>query len=189
MASLYVALLHYPVYNIDGDIVATSLTALDLHDIARSCITYGVKGYYVVHPIPEMARLAEDILDYWQDGPGAMWRPNRREAFTLVRLTETLEEVLDSIKDREKAEPIVVATSARRYAGGLSYDRLAGLVRSSGPPILILFGTGHGLSQDIIDAADYTLHPIRGSAEYNHLSVRAAAAIILDRIVGEDTLA
>ena len=53
---------------------------------------------------------------------------------------------------------------------------------------LILLGTGHGLAQDIVDASDYTLCPIRGAAEYNHLSVRAAAAIILDRVIGEEII-
>jgi len=31
----------------------------------------------------------------------------------------------------------------------------------------------------------YILEPIRGNAKYNHLSVRSAVSIILDRLLGE----
>ena len=49
-------------------------------------------------------------------------------------------------------------------------------------PFLLLFGTGYGLSSEIIENADYMLKPIVGSEEFNHLSVRSAASIILDRL-------
>jgi len=185
MASLSVALLHYPVYNIEGEVIATSVTSLDLHDIARTCLTYEVHRFYVVQPIPQMMQLAEQILGYWRTGPGAMWRADRRDAFTTVRLVETLEEAIEDLTGDEGAEPVLIATSARRFAGTVGYDKIRGLVRSPGRPLFILLGTGHGLTQEIIDACDYILCPIRGRAEYNHLSVRAAAAIILDRIIGE----
>ena len=51
-AELYVALIHAPVYNKKMEIIATSITNLDLHDIARSSATFGVHSYYVVHPAP-----------------------------------------------------------------------------------------------------------------------------------------
>lgn len=185
MASLSLALLHYPVYNIDGEVIATSVTSLDLHDIARSCLTYNVHRYYFVQPIPQMMELARQILAYWRTGPGALWRADRRDAFTTVRLVKTLEEAIDDLAREDGEEPLLVATSARRFAGSVDYDMIRALVRSPGRPLLILLGTGHGLTQEIIDACDHILRPIRGSAEYNHLSVRAAAAVILDRIVGE----
>jgi hypothetical protein len=185
MASLSVSLLHYPVYNIDGEVIATSVTSLDLHDIARSCLTYDVQRYYFVQPIPQMIELTEQILSYWRTGPGAMWRADRRDAFTTVRLVKSVEEAIEDLTREEGSEPVLVATSARRFAGTVGYDKIRTLVRSPGPPVLLLFGTGHGLTQEIIDACDYILRPLRGSAEYNHLSVRAALAIILDRIVGE----
>jgi hypothetical protein len=37
-----------------------------------------------------------------------------------------------------------------------------------------------------MEQADYILEPIYGPGEYNHLSVRSAVAIILDRLLGED---
>jgi hypothetical protein len=39
MADLYLALLHYPVYDKDHKIVTTSITNMDIHDIARSART------------------------------------------------------------------------------------------------------------------------------------------------------
>ena len=47
----------------------------------------------------------------------------------------------------------------------------------------MLFGTGWGLEKSILTEADYVLDPIEGVGEYNHLPVRAAIAIILDRLV------
>ena len=40
------------------------------------------------------------------------------------------------------------------------------------------------LKTAVINQADYVLAPISGRSSYNHLSVRAAAAITLDRLVG-----
>jgi hypothetical protein len=53
-------------------------------------------------------------------------------------------------------------------------------------PVLVLFGTGWGLPSPVVAAADLRLAPIRAAAEtgYNHLSVRAACAITLDRLLG-----
>ena len=47
----YVALVHHPVYDKQHQVVSTAVTNLDIHDIARSCCTYGVAGYYVVYPV------------------------------------------------------------------------------------------------------------------------------------------
>jgi hypothetical protein len=49
-------------------------------------------------------------------------------------------------------------------------------------PYLVLFGTGWGLAEEIMERADYTLKPVSGYTDYNHLSVRSAAAIIMDRL-------
>jgi len=51
-------------------------------------------------------------------------------------------------------------------------------------PYLILFGTGWGMTEELIGKADAVLPPILGENEYNHLSVRSATAIILDRLIG-----
>ena len=51
MAQLFLALIHYPVLNRMGDIIASAITNLDLHDLARSCRTYGVPACYIVTPL------------------------------------------------------------------------------------------------------------------------------------------
>ena len=52
-ANVSVALLHYPVYDKNRQVVATAVTNLDLHDIARAAKTFGLFRYYVVTPVPE----------------------------------------------------------------------------------------------------------------------------------------
>ena len=47
----------------------------------------------------------------------------------------------------------------------------------------MLFGTGWGLEKSILNEADYVLDSVEGIGEYNHLPVRAAIAIILDRLI------
>jgi hypothetical protein len=51
-------------------------------------------------------------------------------------------------------------------------------------PVVLAFGTAWGLSDAFMDAADYILDPLAGEGAYNHLSVRSAVAIILDRLMG-----
>jgi hypothetical protein len=52
----------------------------------------------------------------------------------------------------------------------------------TGPPELLLLGTGWGLAAEVLERVDDVLEPIAGSGPYNHLSVRTAAAIVLDRL-------
>ena len=109
------ALLHWPVLNKDGQMVATAITCFDLHDIARTALTYGAKGYYVVNPLPSQRKLAERITRYWQSGPSAGWNPTRRDAFQIVRVVERLEEVLTAIEAESGRKPRVVVTTARPW--------------------------------------------------------------------------
>lgn len=41
------------------------------------------------------------------------------------------------------------------------------------------------MTREMMEKFDYILEPIHGTGEYNHLSVRSAVAIILDRLAGE----
>ncbi len=76
----YIALLHHPILNRDGAVVTTSITNIDVHDIARSARTYGVSGFFIGHPVLGMRRLTERILCLWLDGYGATYNPTRGEA-------------------------------------------------------------------------------------------------------------
>lgn len=184
MARVYLALIHAPVYDKNGKVVATSITNLDLHDIARSAATYDVTRYYVVHPAEAQQALAARIMGFWQQGYGAEYNPDRKEAFARVHLMGTLEEAVAHITATEGMVPLRVATDARRYPNSVSYAQMRRHIDHAAEPILLLFGTGWGLLAEEVEKADFILEPIFGPGEYNHLSVRSAAAIILDRLRG-----
>jgi len=184
LARLYLALIHAPVYNKNRMVVATSITNLDLHDIARSAATYDVAGYFVIHPAEAQQALARRIMGFWQEGYGAEYNPDRKEAFAKVRLVGTLAEAIAQIQLIEGRPPLRVATDARKYPNTVSYAEMRTRIEEGEEPILLLFGTGWGLLQEDVEKADFILEPIYGPVEYNHLSVRSAAAIILDRLRG-----
>jgi hypothetical protein len=185
MGELYIALVHAPVYNKNMEEVATSITNLDLHEIARCSATYGLKRYYVVHPAPAQHALAQRIMGFWREGFGAEYNPDRYEAFSRVRLIASLEDVfLDIERETGGRRPRVIATDARLYPGAVSYEDMRKEIEESSDTFLLLFGTGWGLLKEVVEKSDYILQPVYGPGEYNHLSVRSAAAIILDRLCG-----
>ncbi|MBN3032535.1 MAG: RNA methyltransferase [Candidatus Saganbacteria bacterium] len=185
MADLYLALLHYPVYNKRGGIVTTSITGFDLHDIARSAATFGVKKYYVVNPLPAQREFAGRIFDFWMEETSLEFNWTRVEAFKLVAIKADLPEVIAEITAADGQRPRVIATSAKPR-GTVSYETLRQELKASDGSYLILLGTGWGLAEEVFAGVDAVLPPINGPAEgYNHLSVRSATAIILDRLLGK----
>jgi hypothetical protein len=185
MAQLYVALIHHPVYDRNGLIVTTALTNIDVHDIARSCRTYGVHKFYVVTPVDEHRGLARRVIRHWQVGYGAQYNPTRREALDLVHLEKTLDGVEIAIERETGSLPTLIATSAKPQADSLSPEQLRAEFESSGAaPYLLLLGTGWGLTEEVLSRAHRRMGAIRGPSTYNHLSVRAAAAVLLDRLFG-----
>ncbi len=179
---LYVALLHYPVYNKEKRVVATSLTTLDIHDIARACRTFGVKNYYIVQPIENHLWLAKKLLSFWQTDYAKNYNPNRWEALKIVKAFPYFEDAVNDIKAQEGKMPLIVSTSARKFENSVDYEFLKGLI--SQKPVMLCFGTGWGLTDEFIKNSDYVLKPIEGPTDYNHLSVRSAASVILDRLLG-----
>lgn len=181
---VFIALIHYPVYNRRGEVIATSITNLDLHDLARVAATYGVEKYFVVHPLESQRQLAEEVLHYWKQGFGAQYNPNRREAFLGVEVVAALEEAQRRVEDFCGERPYVVATGARA-PWNIDYLSLRKEIEEKEGAFLVLFGTGWGLAREIMENADLVLKPIEGEARYNHLSVRSAVSIVLDRLLGE----
>ena len=59
-SSLYVGLVHYPIYDKHFNVIATAITNYDLHDISRSAKTYGVKKYFIIHHVPGQLELAAE---------------------------------------------------------------------------------------------------------------------------------
>ncbi|MGQ9630891.1 MAG: RNA methyltransferase [bacterium] len=180
---VYIAVIHHPVYDRGRRVVATAITNFDLHDISRVAKTYGIKRYYVVCPIESQIWLANRIIDYWRNGPGASYNDTRRVAFETISVRTKLPEVVEEITSECGTPPKIVATTARERRGAIGYDRLRAVIFDA--PHLILFGTGWGLVDEIIEGADFVLAPIKGRTDYNHLSVRSAVSIILDRLLGE----
>ncbi len=180
--NLFCALVHYPVLDKDEKSVAVSLTNLDIHDIARSSCTYGLGGYYVTTPLEDQRRLLETLVTHWTTGEGAAANADRAKAFALVRAAASVEEAADDVAARCGTRPYLVATSASG-TGGMGFAAIRALLRER--PVLLLFGTGRGLAPDICSRCDAMLPPLRPLGGYNHLSVRVAAAIVMDRIVGD----
>lgn len=181
---IYIALLHYPVYNKSGAVVTTCITPFDLHDISRTACTYGIKKYYVVNPLPAQRTFAKRIIDHWLEEERQNFNPTRVQAFELVRIKEKLDEVIEEIGSECGTQPVKVATSAKGK-GSLRFAELRQRIKEDRRPYLILFGTGWGLSKELMDSVDCVLEPIHSPVDYNHLSVRSAAAIILDRLLGK----
>jgi tRNA (guanine37-N1)-methyltransferase len=184
--NLYCGLVHYPVLDKQKNSAAVSLTNLDIHDIARSSCTYGLGGYYVITPLEDQRRLLEEILGHWTQGPGKRSNPHRDEALSLVTGRESIESAIAHVRESSGREPLVVGTAARfrpKGAASRSFGRIADTLQER--PVLLLFGTGHGLAPEAAALCDCFAPPVCWHGGYNHLSVRAAAAIILDRILGD----
>lgn len=175
-AGLYVLLVHGPVLGPQpGHLITTAVTPLDVTDIARSCRTFGVRGYGIVEPDPNQQALARRIQSYWMqrtEGP----RADRVQALERVEVFASLTQAY-----AEWGPGTVVATSAAAGPGTASFAQLRQWAGDRA--MFLLFGTGYGLAPDTISAADYIAPAIRGSGDFAHLSVRSAVAIILDRIV------
>jgi tRNA (guanine37-N1)-methyltransferase len=181
---MYLALMHYPVVDKQGETITSSVTNLDVHDIARSVRTFELDGYYVVHPSLTLRKLIQKVCDHWAGEAGLSYNPNRSEALQYIKTLPVLDDVLTDINQKHGVLPRIVVTSARPGERMTTYDDFRKLLPHVEEPLLILFGTAWGLHQDIIDRAEYRLAPIYGPGEYNHLSVRSAVAIILDRLFG-----
>ena len=189
MSPFYCALVHHPVVDRAGDEVTTSVTNLDVHDIARSARTYGLRGYFVVSPIEAQHPVVQRILDHWREGSGKKRFPERAEALSIVEISLSVEDAIARIEAREGRSPRLLVTSARSGVTRTTYRTEAARLAQDPTPTLLLFGTGHGLSDRLLSRADAFLEPIQGPTDYNHLSVRAAAAITLDRLFGRESAA
>ena len=179
--------MHYPVINKAGDTIASAVTNLDLHDISRTAKTYGVRRFYVVTPLTDQQRLVQRILAHWMAGAGAKYNPKRREAMGLTRIADTFEEVLEHVGSTDAGKPKTVITSAKSSDRAIGFGKMRSLLRN-GTPYVLVFGTAWGLAESFVAQADYVLAPVKGPTAYNHLSVRSASAIILDRLLGRDEI-
>jgi len=183
-SNLYIGLVHYPVYDKKKKVVATAVTNFDIHDIARCARTFGAGGFFVITPLESQIHLVERLIRHWVVGGGSTYNPTRKEPLSIVRISRTIDEADQEISGLWRRKAKRIATGASRRPGSVGFGMLRKIMEDRNTPFFILFGTGWGLTEEVKVGSDYLLEPIEGEA-YNHLSVRSAVAIILDRLVGD----
>lgn len=185
---LYVGLVHYPVYNKNRETIASAITTIDLHDIARLARTFDVKRFFVINPLEDQQRLAERVISHWTNGYGANYNQDRKKAIERVSVVSSIEDAVRVIDLKEGESPLLVVTDASLIGDQpITYERARDLIEAE-TLVFLLFGTAWGLERTVTNRADFVLTPIRGRTDYNHLSVRTAAAIILDRLAGDTVI-
>lgn len=180
-----IALVHYPVCNKNGETIASAVTNLDIHDLARLAKTYGLGAFHIVTPIGEQQAFIKEILNHWLLGWGRNYNQDRVDALKLIEVSSSLEMAEERIRISSGKKPILITTSARTNGKTISVEAARRDLLRGDSPLLLAFGTAWGLSGNTVERADYVLPPIEGKTGYNHLSVRTAAAIIVDRLLGE----
>jgi hypothetical protein len=183
---VYVGLLHYPVYDKSGHVVCTAVTNLDIHDLARCTLTFGVQMAYIINPLESQRRLVKRIMQHWTEGAGARYNPIRGRALKRIQVERTLEEVIQEISEANQQTVRTIATDAAWHGEAISYNHMRQLLHGRPESYLFVFGTGWGIAREVLERSDYVLAPVQGRCDYNHLSVRSAIAIILDRLMGID---
>ena len=181
---LYMGLVHFPVYNKNGERIASAITTLDIHDLARLAKTYDVKRLFIVTPLDDQQELARRVLKHWIEGYGGRYNRDRKEALECVSVVHSLEQAVERIQEIEGETPVTIATDATdQKERSISYEQARRTIQQNQVVVLIL-GTAWGLHEEVLSRADHVLAPVSGKGGYNHLSVRTAAAIILDRLAG-----
>jgi len=179
----HIALVHYPVIERNGNVITSAVTNLDIHDIARLAKTYDSGFFYIITPSETQQALVRKLIEHWTIGSGSVSNPDRKEAFNNIYLVSSIDEAINHIAGFTGQKPLVIATTARHNEKQIKWENLYRLFSDNMLEIyLLLFGTAHGLAPSAMESADYILSPVEGNGKYNHLSVRCAAGIILDRI-------
>ncbi|MDR2826017.1 MAG: tRNA (guanosine(37)-N1)-methyltransferase TrmD [Deltaproteobacteria bacterium] len=208
--NLSLALVHHPVMDKDRNTVSVSLTNLDIHDISRSSCTYGLANFFVVALREDQELILQKVLEHWVQGSGGINHPDRKKALSIISSVNNLEEALDLMEQKSGERPLVWGSSAdyskdqrnelakngraqkiRKnkknqddlYRRIISFDEAEKILYTHSA--VLLLGTGHGLAPEILTKCDHLLPPLRQFAEYNHLSVRCAGTVLLDRLLGE----
>lgn len=147
-------------------------------------MTFGIDLCYIVTPLAKQREIAEKLIHHWIHGYGAIYNPARGEALQKVRIMASVQEMIDDVG--KEGTPLVVGTSSRERAHkAMTYRELNEFIEKKTRPALVLFGTGWGLADEAVETCEKMLVPIQGKGDYNHLSLRVAVGIILDRIFGE----
>ena len=182
MRRVGLSLLHHPVLGRQGQELTTTLTNLDLHDISRCVRAYGLYAFYAVHPYESQRILAERIRSHWTAGAGGKRIPDRASALEVLRIVPDIAAACDDLGEGTE----LWTTAAVAQGEVISYATAREQLEHSGAPVMLCFGTGWGLSPGFLQGAQQRIEPIKARRDtgYNHLSVRGAVAITLDRLLG-----
>ncbi len=183
--NLFLALIHFPVVNKFGKKVTVSLTNLDIHDMSRCSRSYSLAGFFAVTPLEDQQKLAQKLIDYWTCGAGSEANPDRARALAMAEVVSSLDGAIEIVRQKTGRLPRLVATSAvanQHGAGEVAVSDVTDMLEKE--PVLLLFGTGFGLAKEVVERCQL-LRPLRYLDEYNHLSVRSAVSIYVDRILGD----
>ncbi len=178
-----VALVHYPVSAKNGSEMISSITTLDVHDIARLGKTYGAQRAYIVTPVVDQQLLAKRMVEHWLEEDTLKRLDNRRSAAVeILNIAGSIDEMLADARKRCKKVKLLATTAAQTPSSLSPADWR--MMAVDGEEWIIMFGTAYGLGKSLLERADGILAPIDGDGEFNHLPVRGASAIILDRLLG-----
>lgn len=189
--NIHIALVHHPVLLKNNVAGSSSVTNLDIHDISRTACTYGLSSLQIITPIEDQKILIEELLTHWTKGDGAKTNPDRAKALSLAQLADSIDDAVKNVEKISGTKPLLVGTSAkaekdkkgREKRLAVPFDNIAALAKKNS--ILLVFGTSHGLAPEALAKCDYILPPLRYMGQYNHLPVRSACAVILDRLLGD----
>lgn len=185
--NLSFCLVHHPVQIERKKEGISSLTNLDIHDIARISASYGMGLLYVVTPLQDQRLLLQNLLRHWTLGRVAQNHPDRARALRYVRVVASIDEAIEQATLERGIRPYLAASSASWSHGNKGCAPVTpGYIKNvlGQKPVMLFLGTAQGLADSVIKRCDRQLRPLR-FLDYNHLSVRSAAAIIADRILGD----
>jgi hypothetical protein len=174
------------VVNRHREVIASAITNLDLHDLARLARTYDLPGCFVVTPLQDQQQLARELLAHWCKGVGRVLHPYRWQALERLRVVDDIWAACTAIENDTGRRPRLWATSAGYDGVTISHGEARHYLLDSGSRetayYLLLLGTAWGLAPGVLETCDAVLAPIPAASDYNHLSVRCAAAILIDRL-------
>lgn len=179
-SGFYLALVHYPVLNRLGEVISSTVDSFDFFDASRLALTYGIEQMYLVHPKAAQQALIARLIEHGQ----AQGRENAdRGYFDHSQGVRDLETAIEDVTQRSGHRPKIIATTAKPDYSRVSVQSLRDSLAPDAPQ-LWLIGKAWGMTPELIQGADAVVESIDAKTGYNHLSVRSAISIYVDRMLG-----
>lgn len=179
-SGFYLALVHYPVLNRLGETISSTVDSFDFFDASRLALTFGIDQMYIVHPKAAQQALVARLIEHGQ-------KQGREQAergyFDHSQGVQDLQVAVDDVTRRCGRAPKIIATTAKPGVDRVSVRALREELSPESPQ-LWLIGKAWGMTQALIEGADAVVESIDGRTGYNHLSVRSALSIYVDRMLG-----